>query len=166
MGRGTYLGHGAPTQKVKNSWQGRGTDPPWVEKDRFPFRPAQRKIGLLPKDSTYLVPPGIVLIGINHTIICQPIGLYLSYGYRNIITCTGRNSPWTGVFRVQLSRRGDRVGHQLTFLPHHADVVNGACCTMYNKQDHLRRAVKGSFFVSIFVDKCRFYVDKCRFYLK
>ena len=110
--------------------------------------------------------PGIIPIGINHTIICQPIGLYLSYGYRNIITCTGRNSPWTGVFRVQLSRRSDRVGHQLTFLPHHADVVNGACCTMYNKQDHLRRAVKGSFFVSIFVDKCRFYVDKCRFYLK
>lgn len=77
--------------------------------------------------------PGIIPIGINHTIICQPIGLYLSYGYRNIITCTGRNSPWTGVFRVQLSRRSDRVGHQLTFLPHHADVVNGACCTMYNK---------------------------------
>lgn len=78
-------------------------------------------------------PPGIIPIGINHTIICQPIGLYLSYGYRNIITCTGRNSPWAGVFRVQLSRRGDRVGHQLTFLPHHADVVNGAYCTMYNK---------------------------------
>ena len=37
---------------------------------------------------------------------------------------------------------------------------------MYNKYDHLRRAPKGSFFVSLFVDKCRFYVDKCRFYLK
>lgn len=83
MGRVARLGAGyglmgpcgAHGEKAKNSGQGRGTDPPWVEKDRFPFRPAQRKIGVLPKDSTYMILLGIVLIGINHTDDYNPIGL-------------------------------------------------------------------------------------------
>ena len=121
--RGLFHPCGAHGQKAKNSGQGRPTATPWVENNRFPRPPGQRRMGVLPKYSTYLILPGIIPAGINHTIKCQPIGLYLPHGYRNIITCTGRDLAWAGVLRVQLPRRGDRVGHQLTFIPHHIDVV-------------------------------------------
>ena len=92
--RGLFHPCGAHGQKAKNSGQGRPYRPPWVEKDRFPRPPGQRRIGVLPKYSTYLILPGIIPEGINHTIKCQPIGLYLPHGYRNIITCTGRDLAW------------------------------------------------------------------------